>query len=259
MPPQWGVNMNQELLYSQEVLELTPARVTKFLQGIGALPVVRTLLAQNGMTDTEIKEGRALLLKCLAEPLDVAPEIQTESAATQRAAVAELDQWDEPNYARYGATLRRHHRSAYDYVFRDLKAASGPLAVQGVATFLARIEALASGSDPSRSEMKKADGEAVSLLESRGLTVPERKRLKKLVDIALGPTASLEELPKAGVSQRLLVLNELRAWYDEWATTARAVIKKRSDLIRLGLATRKVGAKAKATEPGDEVDDEIVN
>ncbi|APR75031.1 Hypothetical protein A7982_00377 [Minicystis rosea] len=32
---------------------------------------------------------------------------------------------------------------------------------------------------------------------------------------------------------------ELRAWYDEWSTTARAVVKKRVYLIRLGLATRK--------------------
>jgi hypothetical protein len=248
--------MNQELLYSQEVLEGTPERVTKFLQGIGALPIVRTLLAQNGMTDEDIKEGRALLLECLAEPIEAAPQVQTESAVAQRAAVAELDQWDEPNFARFGATLRRHHRSAYEYVFHDLKPATGPLAVQGIATFLARIDALEAASDPSRSDSKKADAEAVALLEARGLTRAERKRLKKLVDVALGPTAALAEMPKINTSARLVALSELRAWFDEWSTTARAVVKKRSDLIRLGLAARKVSAKVKG-KADEEADAEV--
>jgi hypothetical protein len=231
--------MNQELLYSREVLEDTPARVTRFLQGVGALPIVRTLLAQHGMMDDDLKEGRTLLLRCLGEPADAQPQVQTESARSQRVAVAELDQWDEPSFARFGATLRRHHRSAYDYVFRDLKPASGPLAVQGVATFLARLDALEAGSDPARGDSKKADAAAVELLASRGLTSAERKRLKKLVDVALGPTTTLDELPKVDTSARLLALNELRAWYDEWSTIARAVVKKRGDRIRLGLATRK--------------------
>ncbi|AKV00959.1 hypothetical protein AKJ09_07622 [Labilithrix luteola] len=242
--------MNQELLYSQEVLEGTPERVTKFLQGVGALPIVRTLLAQNGMTDDDIKEGRALLLKCLAEPADPRPDVHTESASAQRAAVAELDQWDEPNFARFGATLRRHDRSAHDYVFHDLKPAAGPLAVQGIATFLARIDALETGADPARRASKKADAAAAKLLESRGLTAAERKRLKKLVDVALGPTSVLDELPKVDTSARLLSLNELRGWFDEWSTTARAVVKKRSDRIRLGLAVRKSSTNA----GGDVVD-----
>ena len=248
--------MNQELLYSQEVLESTPERVTKFLQGIGALPVVRTLLAQNGMTDEDIKEGRTLLLRCLAEPIEAPVELQTESAIAQRAAVAELDQWDEPNFARFGASLRRHHRSAHDYVFRDLKPATGALAVQGVATFLARVDALEAGSDAARRDTKKEDAEAVAVLESRGLTRAERKRLQKLVDVALGPTAALDELPKmkSSTSARLVALNELRSWFDEWSTIARAVVKKRGDLIRLGLAVRKAAAKDKGQPTTDEGD-----
>jgi hypothetical protein len=40
-------------------------------------------------------------------------------------------------------------------------------------------------------------------------------------------------------ADRREALAKLRAWFDEWAATARAVIKKRSYLIRLGLAARK--------------------
>src|SRR4051812_42755432 len=44
--------------YSDEVLEQTPERVTKFLSGLGAVPTIRTLLAQAGMSDDDIIEGR---------------------------------------------------------------------------------------------------------------------------------------------------------------------------------------------------------
>ncbi len=251
--------MNQELLYSQEVLELTPERATRFLQGIGALPVVRTLLAHHGMKDTDIEEGRTLLLACLAQPMEVRAAMQTESSLAQRAAAAELDQWDEPNFARFGAALRRHHPSAYTYVFSNLKPASGVLSAKTIATFLSRLDALESGSDPARSDTKASDANAIALLTRRGLTPDERKRLRKLVDVALGPTDPLAELPKEPtINARLLALNELRAWYDEWATVARIVVKRRADLIRLGLAARRKPINAAVEEADEEIEDAVV-
>jgi hypothetical protein len=62
-----------ELPYSPQVLEETPERATRLLQGLGALPIVRTIMAANGMTDEDIEEGRKLLLGCLAEPSATAP------------------------------------------------------------------------------------------------------------------------------------------------------------------------------------------
>lgn len=241
--------MDEELVYTIEVLEEAPARVTKFLQGLGAVPMIRTLLAEAGMTDEDIAEGRKLLLECLAEPRTAAADLDTDQARAQRAAVGELDQWDEQGFARYGATLRRHFPSAYDYVFGTLKASSGAESVNGVAMFLARIDALESGSDPQRAAFKKDDAKAVALLARRGLTKAERQRLKKLVDLALGPTAPLDALAPPDNDARLRKLGNLRGWFDEWAETARAVVKKRAYLIRLGLASRKF---AKKDEPEDQ-------
>jgi len=229
-----------ELDYSIEVLEATPARVARFLQGMGAVAFIRTRLAHGGMTDDDIDEGRQLLLACLAERKATTPELDTEEAKATREAQAELDAWDEPNFARYSAALYRSARKAHDYVFEDLKASTGPESVKGVATFLARVDKLEKGVNGSPIITKKDDAKAMEVLVTRGLTRDERKRLKNLVDIALGPTTTLPEVPEADPDEeRLLKLNALKAWFDDWSATARAVLKKRGYLIRLGLANRK--------------------
>ena len=244
-----SVSMSETTEFTAETLEETPARVAKFLLGIGAVATIRTQLAAAGMGADDLLEGRKLLLACLAEPERMAAVVDSEDAQATRAAIAELDAWDEPNFARYGAALKRRFPSAHAYVFRELKASTGSDAVTGVATFLARIKALAEGTDPARAEQAKDDAKAVALLETRGLTKAERKRLEGLVKLALGPTEALEALPPDDTpDQRLAKLAELKGWYDEWAATARVVVKKRMNLIRLGLAQRKVGKKGTGDE-----------
>lgn len=239
--------------YSDEILEEAPQRVTKLLTGIGAVPTIRTLLFQAGMTDADIAEGRKLLLACLAAPADAAPQADTADAVAQRAAVAELDEWDEPNFARYAAALRRHHPKVGDYVFNKLSASTGVAAVQGVATFLGRLDVLEHHKDPGRQDAKteKEDDKAIALLAKRGLDAKERARLDALVKVALGPTSPLPVTPasKQNVGDaRKKALSELRGWFDEWSTAARAVVKKKNYLIRLGLAARKSPVrKAKPT------------
>ncbi len=43
--------------------------------------------------------------------------------------------------------------------------------------------------------------------------------------------------------ESLHIVGSLRAWYEDWSETARAVITRRDHLIRLGLAKRKKAAK----------------
>lgn len=232
--------------YSDQVLEETPARAAKLLNGIGAVPVIRTLMEQGGMTDDDIVEGGKLLVASWWQLPGAAAERDTDEARQQRAATAELDQWDEPNFARYGAALRRRFPGAHDYVFHDLAASTGAAAVAGVATFLKRLEVLEKGTDPARQETKKDDKKAAELVSSRGLTKDERARLGKLVEVALRPTTTLAPTADHDIERRAArkaALTELKDWYEEWATVARAVVKKRAYLIRMGLASRKVGKK----------------
>lgn len=235
--------------FTDETLERAPEDATRFLSGIGAVSTVRAILAHNGMTDEDIIEGRNLLLACLASP-NVTPITDTDDARAQRAATVELDQWDEPNFARYQAALVRHFPDVADYIFGALSASTGSAAVAGVATFLARVEALNTGTDPSRSSTKKEDKRAVALLAKRGLDETERRRLQKLVNIALGPTEAMD-LPKEPTQnvERRNSLLKLKLWYNEWSSVAHATVKKRSQLIRMGLANRRVLEKDQVEEP----------
>jgi hypothetical protein len=224
--------------FTDETLENAPAVATQLLTGIGAIPEVRTLLEAAGMTDEDIIEGRTLLLACLAAP-SPSPATDTEQSRAQRAATAELDAWDDLNFPRHMAALARRYVSAAELVFANLAPARGQDSVRGVATLLTRVEALEKGTDPNRSGSRDDDKKAVALLARRGLDKDERERLAKLVNIALGPTPSLAAPPVAPQTARRSALLELKLWCNEWSTVAHAVIKKRSHLIRLGLATRR--------------------
>ncbi|MEO7328753.1 MAG: hypothetical protein ABI193_09260 [Minicystis sp.] len=66
--------------------------------------------------------------------------------------------------------------------------------------------------------------------------------------MALGPTAPLpqgDDVPQLDEKRRK-ALTELKDWFEEWSTAARAVVKKRGHLIRLGLANRKSPTPKKA-------------
>ncbi|MBK8254540.1 MAG: hypothetical protein IPK82_17970 [Polyangiaceae bacterium] len=232
--------------YSAQVLEETVPRAARFLNAIGAVPVIRTMMLQVGMTDEEVGEGGKLITACWSQLPSQRPEADTDEARSQREAVAELDQWDEPNFRRFSATLRRHHPSAGAYVFYNLQPGTGGEAVAAVGTFLKRIDALEKGSDPQREASKKDDKRAVELLAKRGLDKKERARLASLVELAMKPTVALPD-SDAHVTEResarVAALTALKDWYEEWAEAARSIIKKRSYLIRMGLASRKVRKK----------------
>ena len=236
--------------FTDETLEHTPEDATRLLAAINAVPEIRTAFAAQNMTDDDIVEGRTLLLDCLAAPAVPAPDKDTDAARQARAAIAELDAWDEPNFARYQAALGRRFPSAATYVFKDLSPSRGSQAVQGVALFLARLNALESGSDPARADTRAADQEAIALLATRGLDAAERQRLSDLVEVALGPTPALDPATtQPAANARREALLKLKLWYNEWATVAHATIHKRSHLIRLGLATRHVAPAAPTPAP----------
>ena len=226
--------------FSQATLDKIPAKTTIFLTAIGAYPIIRTIMANAGMGDEDIVEGRYFLNECLPNPKDVEKNRDTHSAKAQRSAVAELDQIDEVLFARIKGPLKRYYPGAYEYLFHKLKASRGRKAVLGVATILSRLDLLENGTDPSREAHREDDRAAVELLAKRGIDADERRRLQELVDVAFGPTEVLSEIPQADPEVLRANMTTLKEWYDDWATTAKAVIKKRHYLIRLGLAKPKV-------------------
>ena len=191
----------------------------------------------------------------LAVPFSDVPELTPDQAQRARGAQTEIDSGDEPLFARIQAPLRRFYPDTAEYVFRDLKPARGIDAVHGMATLLTRLDALDKGTDPTRQASRKEDRKAIALLAERGITAEYRERLGKLVSLALGPTEPLPELKlTVDPAERRRCLTELKLWYEDWSQTARALIHKRSQLIRLGLAQSRSPSAAEPDEPAADGD-----
>ncbi|MFO0577794.1 MAG: hypothetical protein U1A78_27625 [Polyangia bacterium] len=244
--------------YSRQVMEEAPSRVLQFLGGVGTSVLIRGALAKVGYTDKDHQEGWSLLHR--ASGYD-SPATDPEVDRAAADAIAELDAWDEPNFRLARAALERRFPEQAGFLFAGLEPAAGAAAVLSVRTFLDRLDALegkAKGRDHKDGARKQADAAAVALLSGRRITGEERARLRRLVAVAekgAAPDAQQEKLAAASEAQaeaRLQALVDLRAWYDEWAETARVIIKRRDQLIRLGLARRRSAEDGPEPEPEPE-------
>ena len=239
---------------SRQVLRDAPGRVLAFLYGAAADPAAWALLATRGYDEAEHAEGWARLQRaCGFGGTAAAPRLAAVDA------VAKLDAWDEPNFRAYEAALARQFPEQRAFVFTDLAAATGPLSVIGIKTFLDRVAMLESGTNPDGSrrptETRRDDRAAVDLLTKRGLTATARAQLVGWIETAQSLPAPAPVIDDARASDdddeptaQDLALTELHAWWVDWSQSARAVIRKRSQLIRLGLASRRAG---KAEDGGD--------
>lgn len=224
---------------SRQVLEELPARALKLLSALSKSSLIYGLLAARGYTEADHQEGWELLLQVTG--FRRAPATAAESTAARDAAV-EIDAWDEPNFRLIRAALDRRHPEQSLFVFEGLSASTGANAVVGVATLLERLDALETG--PARQSTRKDDHAALATLSQRGITAVERARLRALVTTATAAAKPEEEASDAaGDPASTEALLKLHGWYGEWSEVARAVVKRRDHLIRLGLAKRKKAAK----------------
>ena len=195
------------------------------------------------MGDYDVDEGCHFLNNCLPYSKEFKKTRKTYSAQAVRAAISELSKINKSLFGRSRAPLERYYPHTYEYLFHKLQASQGPDAVHGIATFLARLDLLESCNDPSRESHYEDDKAAVELLAKRGVDVNERRRLQEFVEVALGPAEAISEVSLSNPEILRTRLIALRKWYDDWARTAKAVITKRSYLIRLGLAKRRNNKK----------------
>jgi hypothetical protein len=239
---------------SRQILDETPGRALKFLGTVSRSKVIHALLAARGYTQAEHEQGWSLLLQ--VSGYQRAAPVTSEDPVVREAVVA-LDQWDEPNFRIVRAALDRRHPEQSAFVFDGgLGPQVGAAAVVSVATLLDRLDALESS--PERKKTRKADHEALETLAKRGVDKAERERLRALVEIAKRP-ANDDDAIAAGDDEDLHASSDatsegllaLRAWYQEWSEVARVVVKRRSDLIRLGLARRKPTSKSAPKAPSD--------
>jgi hypothetical protein len=237
---------------SRQVLAETPGRVLKFLGAAGKSLGIRAILRKHGYSDEDHREGWELLHEVTGFTEAEPPEVEDAAVAS---ATTELDAWDEPNFRMARAALERRHPEQAKFVFLELEPQAGPGAVISVKKLLDRLDALEKATE--RKKTRKEDHAALETLAKRGMTKEERDRLRELVHIAMAANAGEAEAedeagsadPKGPVvdsEEHVGTLLALHGWYREWSETARATIKRRDYLIRLGLAHRK---KPRKPEP----------
>jgi hypothetical protein len=231
---------------SRTVLDATPGRAVTFLIGVNASVEVRVALMARGYSQAEHEQMWSLIGRLTALPTaTVHPRDEKVEAA-----LTELNDWDEPNFAVITTILQRKFPAQAAFVFQDL--APSPIAAQAVvsiATLLDRFDALEKS--PDRKSTRKVDHEALERLSERGYTKEERKRLRALVTTAQKVSA-VEVVPVSSEEADAIKL-ELYGFLNEWTTQAKAVIKRRDLLIRLGIGKRKkrtAAAPVPAPVPG---------
>ncbi|MEO6419864.1 MAG: hypothetical protein ABIP39_10680 [Polyangiaceae bacterium] len=218
-------------------LEDTPRRALEFIRGIGASPEVMRALVTAGYTTNDHEEGIRLVndvLGYISRPSAIAQP----SAPSYAAAVKEIKQWVKSDFRRIKIGLHRFFPEQAEYLFTGLDVSGVMDAVALVEIFLKRLGSLANA--PERKATRKADHAAIAMLETRRVTKANLKHLHALVtETHATPTVPPVEATTGATDGRVEALVALRAWYADWAETARIVLTRRDYLIRVGLATRK--------------------
>ncbi len=219
--------------YEKRVLAATPAKALTFLSTVATKVEIRAQLFAVGYTQAEQGLGWRLVEKASGYVPGVA---SVEDDAVARAAIAEVDAFDEPGFARIGSALERLHPEQHEFVFEGLEPGRGSGSLIAVRTLLDRLDELESGK--SRKGTQKADRAAIDTLTKRGITPELREHLRSLIQTA--QTAAEPAYPESpSEEERHAALLELRAWYKDWSQTARAVITRKDYLIMLGLSKRR--------------------
>lgn len=231
---------------SRQVLGATPARVFAFLIAISTWRSIRRTLAAHGFTKEEGQRGWVLLRRCMDLGFDEAFDPDVDSSA--RDASEELAQATGTIFRTCTVALDRLHPELSDFVFSGFEPASGAEAVLIIERFLDRLDELESGED--RAATRESDHAALATLAARGITPAERARMRELIRSAMNLDVALEETNE---EERVAALTELRAWFVDWASTAREHIARRDQLVRLGLAKRR-----SSPQEGDEPDTPVI-
>jgi hypothetical protein len=234
---------------SSRTLEETPARAIPFLRALATNVNIRAIMMSAGYTDADQSRGWELVFTASGY---ARPEPSVTDDQVARDAIAEVDNTEEPLFRRTRAAFDRLHPEQSAFVFNGLETTTGPAAIVTMTTYLDRIDALESS--PERAATREADHAALQTLEQRGIGKAERARLRHLLGVARGIVAPVTLPVAPSTEDRDQALRELRAWYVDWAETARAVIRRRDHLILMGLAHRKPRG-AGAEDEADTVDE----
>lgn len=243
-----------QITVTKETLDQTPSRLLAFLSGVGMSDPIKLLLYARGYTEEEHHRGWALLHAAsgFVDNAKAPPATGGVMSTSVRDAIDTLDMWDEDGFGLLRSTLTHRFPEQASFVLTGLGPSKGAAAVVGVKQVLDRLDALESS--PDRKATRKADHAALATLAARGIDRAERERLRALITVAEGAAEDPEGAARMSAQrtreeQHMKALVQARAFYEEWSGVARVVVKRRDQLMRLGLAKRRVKKSDKPATP----------
>lgn len=227
---------------NRRVLDEVPARALAFLRAAGTSRAIRRFLGKAGYTESDHREGWDLLHASSGFTSGGPPELEDTRV---RDAIRALDAWDEDGFRIIRASLGRHFPAQAKFVLEGIAPGVGPASVVAVETLLARLDQLEKG----RPSTAKDDKAAIALLEARGINQKERQKLR---DLLVEAKHAQPVEPSTDEHADYAPLAALHTWHLEWSEVARAVVRRRDYLIRLGLASQGEGEHAETdADEGD--------
>jgi len=199
---------------TQELDEL-PGRLFQFLRAIGTVSEIRRALRPAGYTASEHAAGWSLLHLVSGIRAPFSASSRDEPA---KEAGAELAAWAEAAFQCGRAAIERIHPRVAEVAFAGLMPVHQADAVRKVEIYLDWLEAF-------------DDPEALATIASRGITAQERRRLRRLIEIARGSSTAVLPAHEPGDQ----TFGAVTFWYGHWSDRARALVTRPDHLARLGL------------------------
>lgn len=216
-----------------ETLEATPARLLVFLRAVGTRREIKSILAQYGYDAEEHNRGWALLHAVSGyAPLDDSDPI--DRAVSD--AIAALDQRDERTHALVDGSLKHRAPSVHRALLAGLAPGRGAASVLYFRVLLDRLTLLDGGKLEGVDDTERTAAREV--LKKRGITAAWRTEHAELVKRAESLSTEPDVTDATETRANREPLLQARAFFEEWARIARAVIKRKDHLIALGFASR---------------------
>jgi len=213
---------------SGRTLRRVPDRIFQFLRTVGMCKEAREPLIDMGFTAKDMDEGWALLKKISGGEIT---DWKLSSPEPAQLAQSALDRWTSETLVRLEAAVRRSYPTHAEYLFDEVHGRHGIDAAVAISRLLDRIDALAAGARFVTT--RDDDLAALEALRAGGLDAESCARTRAEVAAALAsPPMPTSTFPETS-DEDLLAGHR---WWIGWTTAARAVVKRRDLLARMGIA-----------------------
>jgi len=192
-------------------------------------PAIQLLLAARGLDAAEYEEGWAHFEKAMGRSLKT---IQGASKKNQfNELVSDLDRWENSQFDVADACLKHRFPAVHAELFENLTKMSGPEVLVSVGTFVSRYDALTARTDDTSKG-------AVALLAKRGINADSVAGVRALLTRARSmPDVGTAATDAEQLARMEEAVNQMWAWYQEWAQTARVAIPSKRMRIHLGISS----------------------